>query len=256
MTERKKRKTTPTSKGRSNPKRPDRASDEAPSTPRGHDSPLSSFIDSISGITTDLTSTALKIASRTRETAARAVARTPEQLRMMAAAGESLRDMREVAGMTVIEVSDALNLRDKSILEAVEDGREVLSFELILRLASLVARNDPLPFVLRYTRTYHPRLWQVLHDLKIDQLPIQFERERNFINIYRRHDTARKLSDAGFQRVLQFTQDAFDMAIHFVAEQERIARAANRARRGAEAWCPSCQAPLVMSWARRKHPSA
>ncbi|MBK6582337.1 MAG: hypothetical protein KA739_13385 [Pseudomonadales bacterium] len=222
MTERKKRKTSPTSKGRSNPKRPDRASDEAPSTPRGHDSPLSSFIDSISGITTDLTSTALKIASRTRETAARAVARTPEQLRMMAAAGESLRDMREVAGMTVIEVSDALNLRDKSILEAVEDGREVLSFELILRLASLVARNDPLPFVLRYTRTYHPRLWQVLHDLKIDQLPIQFERERNFINIYRRHDTARKLSDAGFQRVLQFTQDAFDMAIHFVAEQERI----------------------------------
>ena len=65
MTERKKRKTSPTSKGRSNPKRPDRASDEAPSTPRGHDSPLSSFIDSISGITTDLTSTALKIASRT-----------------------------------------------------------------------------------------------------------------------------------------------------------------------------------------------
>ena len=178
MTERKKRKTSPTSKGRSNPKRPDRASDEAPSTPRGHDSPLSSFIDSISGITTDLTSTALKIASRTRETAARAVARTPEQLRMMAAAGESLRDMREVAGMTVIEVSDALNLRDKSILEAVVIGQ------------------------------FGGR--------------VPFERERDFINIYRRHDTARKLSDAGFQRVLQFTQDAFDMAIHFVAEQERI----------------------------------
>ena len=44
--------------------------------------------------------------------------------RMMAVAGESLKDMREVAGMTVIEISDALNLRDKSIWEAVEDGRE------------------------------------------------------------------------------------------------------------------------------------
>ena len=223
MTERKKRKTTTASKGRASPKRSSMPDEESPSATRNHDSPLISFIDSISDLTTDLTSTALKLASRTRESAARAVARTPEQLRMMAAAGESLRDLREVTGMTVIEVSDALNLRDKNVWEAVEDGREVLSFELILRLASLVARNDPLPFVLKYTRTYHPRLWQVLHELKIDQLPIQFERERNFINIYRRHDTARRLSDIGFDRVLQFTQDAFDMAIHFVAEQERIA---------------------------------
>jgi hypothetical protein len=86
-----------------------------------------------------------------------------------------------------------------------------------------VARNDPLPFVLKYTRTYHPRLWEILHELKIDQLPIQFERERNFINIYRRHDTARSLSDEGFERVLKFTQHAFDMAIHFVDEGENAA---------------------------------
>ena len=131
--------------------------------------------------------------------------------------------MREVAGLTVLEISDALNLRDKSMWEAVEDGREALSFELILRLASLVARNDPLPFILKYTRTYHPRLWEILHELKIDQLPIQFERERNFINIYRRHDTARSLSDEGFERVLKFTQHAFDMAIHFVDEGENAA---------------------------------
>jgi transcriptional regulator with XRE-family HTH domain len=199
------------------------AAPESPPAARS-ESPLGSFFDSISDITTDLTSSALKLASLTRESAARAIARTPEQLRMMASAGESLRDMREVAGMTVIEISDALNLRDKSVWEAVEDGREALSFELILRLASLVARNDPLPFVLKYTRTYHPRLWEILHELKIDQLPIQFERERNFINIYRRHDTARKLSDAGFERVLKFTQQAFDMAIHFVAHEETLGR--------------------------------
>jgi transcriptional regulator with XRE-family HTH domain len=198
----------------------------APTTARTDDtlseSPLLQLIDTIGDLTSELTSSARKLATRTRASAARAMSRTPEQLRLMAAAGESLRDMREVAGMTVLEVTDALNLRDKGVWEAVEEGREVLSFELLLRLASLVARNDPLPFVLKYTRAYNPRLWEILHELKIDKLPLQFERERAFINIYRRHDAARRLSDEGFERVLKFTQQAFDLAIHFVAEQERI----------------------------------
>jgi transcriptional regulator with XRE-family HTH domain len=193
----------------------------AESAPAAAETPLGQLFDSLSDLTSDLTSSALRLATRTRESAARAIARTPEQLRMMAAAGESLRDLREVAGLTVLEITDALNLRDKGFWEAVEDGREVLSFDLILRLASLVARNDPLPFVLKYTRTYNPRLWEIMHELKLDQLPLQFERERSFINIYRRHDAARKLSDAGFERVLGFTQHAFDLAIHFVAEQEQ-----------------------------------
>jgi transcriptional regulator with XRE-family HTH domain len=190
--------------------------------PPAAETPLGQLFDSLSDLTSDLTSSALRLATRTRESAARAIARTPEQLRMMAAAGESLRDLREVAGLTVLEITDALNLRDKGFWEAVEDGREALSFDLILRLASLVARNDPLPFVLKYTRTYNPRLWEIMHELKLDQLPLQFERERSFINIYRRHDAARKLSDAGFERVLGFTQHAFDLAIHFVAEQEQL----------------------------------
>jgi transcriptional regulator with XRE-family HTH domain len=194
----------------------------AESAPAAAETPLGQLFDSLSDLTSDLTSSALRLATRTRESAARAIARTPEQLRMMAAAGESLRDLREVAGLTVLEITDALNLRDKGFWEAVEDGREVLSFDLILRLASLVARNDPLPFVLKYTRTYNPRLWEIMHELKLDQLPLQFERERSFINIYRRHDAARKLSDAGFERVLGFTQHAFDLAIHFVAEQEQL----------------------------------
>lgn len=193
-----------------------------PEEPQRSESTLGSLLGSLaglSGLTSDLTSSALRLASRTREGASRVIARTPEQLRMMASAGESLRDIRKVAGMTVNEVTSALNLRDKGIWEAVEDGREVLSFELILRLASLVARNDPLPFVLRYTRSYHPRLWEILHELKIDQLPLQFARERDFINIYRRHDLARTLSDTDFERVLRFTRDAFDLAMHFVTDR-------------------------------------
>lgn len=177
---------------------------------------LAGLVQNLTGLTSDLTTSALRLADRTRQSAVKAISRGPEQLRLMALAGESLRDMREVAGMTVIEITEALNLRDKSFWEAVEDGREVLSFELILRLASLVARNDPLPFVLKLTRSYQPRLWAVLDELGIAQLPLQFERERAFINIYRRHDVARSLSDEEFERTLQFTQDAFDLAIAFL----------------------------------------
>lgn len=188
---------------------------------RSRESGLAGLVGSLSGLTSDLTTSALRLADRTRQSAVKAINRGPEQLRLMALAGESLRDVREVAGMTVVEITEALNLRDKSFWEAVEDGREVLSFELILRLASLVARNDPLPFVMKLTRSYQPRLWAVLDELGISQLPLQFERERAFINIYRRHDAARALSDAEFERALRFTQDAFDLAINFLEPSPR-----------------------------------
>lgn len=193
-------------------------SEEARTPPESTLGTLLSTVGAIGGLTGELASSALRLASRTRSGAARGVSRTPEQLRMMASAGESLRDIREVAGMTVREIVTALNLRDKSVWEAIEDGREVISFELILRLASLVARNDPLPFVLKYTRSYHPRLWGVLHELKLDEFSLQMGRERSFVNIYRRHDAARGLSDADFERVLQFTQHAFDLAMNLMSE--------------------------------------
>ena len=41
-----------------------------------------------------------------------------------------------------------------------------------------------------------------------------------FINIYRSRDDARTLSDESFEKVLAYTKSAFDMALHFVAEQE------------------------------------
>jgi hypothetical protein len=71
-------------------------------------------------------------------------------------------------------------------------------------------------------RTYNPELWKVLEGWGIGRLPAQFERERQFIDIYRRYDAARKLSDAGFAKVLAFTSAAFEMSLHFAAEYEAV----------------------------------
>ncbi|MDX1597897.1 XRE family transcriptional regulator [uncultured Marinobacter sp.] len=173
---------------------------------------------------TGMTGSALRFAARSTDTSLRvgkALINSQDQLRMMLTAGQSLRDIREVAGLTLSEMSEALNLKDKSVLEAVENGTATLSFELILRLAALIARNDPIPFILRTTRNYNPEVWQILNDWGIGRLPLQFEREREFINIFRRHDDARTLSDEGFQKVLEFTRQSFEMSLHFVEEQEQ-----------------------------------
>ncbi|MDX1816436.1 MAG: helix-turn-helix transcriptional regulator [Marinobacter sp.] len=171
-----------------------------------------------------LTGSALRLGARATDTSlrfGRALMHSQDQLRAMLIAGQSLKDIREVAGLTLSEMSEALNLRDKSVLEAIENGTATLSFELILRLAALIARNDPIPFILRTTRNYNPEVWKLLNDWGVGRLPLQFEREREFINIFRRHDDARNLTDEGFRRVLEFTRQSFEMSLHFVEEQER-----------------------------------
>jgi len=175
-----------------------------------------------------LTGSALRFGVRATDTSlkvGRALINSQDQLRAMLTAGQSLADIREVAGLTLSEMSEALNLKDKSVLEAIENGTATLSFELILRLAALIARNDPIPFIMRTTRNYNPEVWQILNDWGIGRLPLQFEREREFINIFRRHDDARNLSDEGFRKVLEFTRQSFEMSLHFIEEQEKqIAR--------------------------------
>ena len=146
----------------------------------------------------------------------------PEQRKTMRQTGLYLRDLREVAGLTLAELGDALDLKDHSLLEAAERGTATLSFELVLRLAALLARHDPIPFILRFVRTYNPELWNVLEAWGIGRLPAHLERERQFINIYRRHDAARQLSDAGFAKILTFTSAAFEMSLHFAAEHEGV----------------------------------
>jgi transcriptional regulator with XRE-family HTH domain len=140
-------------------------------------------------------------------------------------AGAYLRELRELAGLTLAELSEAMDLRDRTLLKAVEEGTAALSFELILRLSSILARHDPLPFISRMTRSYNPTVWRFLEDWGPGRLPLQFERERRFVNVYRGHDAARKLSDEGFEHVLAFTRTAFEMALHFVAGEERVEEA-------------------------------
>ena len=121
--------------------------------------------------------------------------------------------MREKAGLTVAEVSAALDLEDPSLIDALENGRIALSFELILRLAAVFGRNDPIGFVTRWTRASNPQLWQSLEKLGVGKLVLQTVREHQFVNVYRGHDDARSLSDEEFAEILSFTQAAFEMAI-------------------------------------------
>lgn len=177
------------------------------------------------GAVADTVTDTLRKVTKTAETpwrVGKALLLTPDQLAAMQDAGEYLRDLRLVAGLTLDDLNAALELKDHSLLAAVEKGTAALSFDLILRLTALLARRDPVPVVLRLARAYRPDLWQILEDWGVGRLSLQFERERQFINLYRRHDDARTLSDEGFAEVLRFTQNAFEMALHFVAAQEGL----------------------------------
>jgi len=183
------------------------------------------FGGSFIGRLTEITGSAVRLAAKTSRASLRAggaLLLTPERRQLMEGAGRSLRDLREVAGLTLSELADALDLSDKTPLAAVENGTATLSFELILRLSALLARHDPLPFIMKYTRTYSPTVWRFLDGWGMGRLPLQFEREREFVNVYRQHDVARKLSDEGFARVLTFTRAAFEMSLRFVGDQERV----------------------------------
>lgn len=181
---------------------------------------LTGIFDRIS----DVTSSAFRFAKKTTDTSykvGKALMQSQDQLKLMVAAGQSLKDVREVAGLTISELNEALQLKDKSFLEAVENGTATLSFELILRLSALLARNDPVPFILKYSRAYSPETWKLLNDWGAGRLPLQYQREREFINIFRSKDQARQLSDEGYSKVLEFTREAFNMSLHFIAEQEQ-----------------------------------
>jgi transcriptional regulator with XRE-family HTH domain len=147
--------------------------------------------------------------------AAKAILVRPEQRAALEKAGHVLRGMREAAGLSVKEVGEAINLKDPSLIELVENGKVALPFEIILRLASVLGRNDPISFVMRFTRSYNPEVWHTLENLGIGRFAVQAGREREFANIYRASDAARKLDDADFAAVLAFTRAAFETAIAF-----------------------------------------
>lgn len=135
-------------------------------------------------------------------------------------AGKYVRELRELAGLTIADLSRALELSDSSYLEAVEAGTQTLSFDLVLRLAAIVARNDPLPAILKLTRTSNPAVAKFLEDWGAGRLPLQIERERLFVNLLRGNDEARELSDDSFEQVLTFTKAALDSAVALASEFE------------------------------------
>jgi len=129
--------------------------------------------------------------------------------------GATLRRLRKAAGLTISEVGAAINLKDPSLIEAWENGRIAVPFEIILRLAAVLGRNDPIGFVMKFTRSTNPDLWRSLEGLGVGKLLIQSAREREFANIYRGDDQARQLTDQEFAAVLTFTRAAFEMAMAF-----------------------------------------
>jgi hypothetical protein len=139
----------------------------------------------------------------------------PEQRETLEKTGAVLRRMRETAGLSIGEVGTAINLSDPGLLELVEDGKIILPFEIILRLAAVLGRNDPISFIMRLTRSYNPEVWRTPENLGIGRLALQAGREREFANLYRANDVARGLSDEDFGEVLKFTKAAFEMAMAF-----------------------------------------
>ena len=142
----------------------------------------------------------------------------PEHKAAVEKAGGLFRDLREGAGLTLADLGRAINLKDLTLLEQVEGGKVGLPFEIILRLAGVLGRNDPIPVVMKLTRTYNPKLWATLESLGLGRLAVQAGREREFANIYRASDGARELSDEEFAAALKFVRASFEAALVFRAE--------------------------------------
>ena len=160
-------------------------------------------------------------ASDTALTLAAARTQGPGRKAAVEKAAGLLRDLRQAAGLSLEELGQALELDDPSFMGLVESGKVGLPFDLILRLASVLARNDPVGFVMKMTRTYNHKIWKTLDALGVGKLLVQAGREREFANIYRRHDAARHLSDKDFGAALAFADAAFQAALVFQLKHKR-----------------------------------
>lgn len=163
--------------------------------------------------------------------AAKAILVKPSQRAALARAGSALRALREGAGLSVRELGHAVDLSDPALIDLVENGKVALPFEIVLRLASVLGRNDPVSFVMRFTRTWNPQVWQTLEALGVGRLAVQAGREREFANLYRANDAARGLDDEAFAAVLDFTRRAFELAMTLHGASRPARGKAPRARR-------------------------
>jgi len=168
---------------------------------------LRSWADTVLGVAGPATDIAFELA--------RARVKSPTGKEAISRAGGQLRRMREAAGLSAAELAHALDLSDPALIEQAEGGKIALPFEVLLRLAAVLGRNDPFTAVMRLTRAYNPELWKSLEALGVGKLVVQAGRERELANLFRANDAARKLSDTDFATVLAFTKQAFDMAVAF-----------------------------------------
>lgn len=143
----------------------------------------------------------------------------PERLEAMAEAGRFLQDARETAGLSLKDLGDSLGLSDSSMLEEVESGQSIMPLELMLRSASLLARHDPIPFLIKFMRTYNPALEKKLEKWGVLTLPKHYERERRFVNIYRQHDVLRELSDQEHGRFIEYMDSSLALVLDVMSKE-------------------------------------
>ncbi|MBL8385899.1 MAG: helix-turn-helix transcriptional regulator [Burkholderiales bacterium] len=139
-------------------------------------------------------------------------------------AGALLHDVRETAGLSIQDLGRAIDLKDATLIEHFEAGKVALPFDVILRIAAVLGRNDPLPFVMRLLRESNPRLAKTLEDLGVGKLVVHIGREREFVNLYRGKDELRSLDDEEFAALLQIVDAALKMALSARHGMQRAGR--------------------------------
>lgn len=150
----------------------------------------------------------------------------PERLEAMAEAGRFLREARELAGLSIKELADSLGLSDRRVLEDIESGERIMPLELMLRSASLLARHDPIPFLIKFMRTYNPGLEQTLEQWGVMVLPRQYERERRFVNLVRQHDELRGLTDDEYARFIHYMDSSLNLVLEVMLKEKELSTAA------------------------------
>jgi transcriptional regulator with XRE-family HTH domain len=142
----------------------------------------------------------------------------------MADAGHFLRDARETAGMSLKDLAESLGISDRGVLEDIESGETIMPLELMLRSAALLARHDPIPCLIKFMRTYNPSLEKALEQWGVLALPKQYERERRFVNLVRKHDALRRLSDTEYDRFIHYMESSSNLVLD-VMQKEKQANA-------------------------------
>lgn len=145
----------------------------------------------------------------------------PERLEAMADAGHFLRDARETAGMSLKDLAESLGLSDRGVLEDIESGETIMPLELMLRSAALLARHDPIPFLIKFMRTYNPALEKALEQWGVLALPKQYERERRFVNLMRQHDVLRRLSDDEYDRFIHYMESSSNLVLDVMRKEKQ-----------------------------------